>query len=185
MAHRNDDGTFRGRRAKTATTRLLIARWVDAEVVRLKGLGMNFSQIADQITAVGRGSAKAITDLPAGLDFPPAYRISAQGCHKAYRRAMRREPALAVEEDRRLDTARLEEMIFALQPGLRRGDPRWVEAAVKVLMHKSRLLGLESPHRVEMTGEEPAPLTVAQFRMLGKMAERAAAQDEDKDEDDQ
>ena len=154
-------------------------------MVRLKGLGLNFCQIADQITAVGGGNAQAMTALPVGVQFPLGYRISAQGCHKAYRRAMRREPALAVEEHRRLDTARLEEMIFALQPGLRRGEPRWVEAAVKVLALKSKLLGLESPHRVEMTRGESAPLTVEQFRTLGRMAERAAAQNEDKDEDDQ
>jgi hypothetical protein len=50
---------------------------------------------------------------------------------------------------------------------------------VKVLTLKSRLLGLESPRRVEMTGREGGPLTVEQFRALGQAAERAAAKDED------
>ena len=58
MPHRNDDGTFRGKQAKKLTERTLGARWVEAEVIRLKRLGMDFLRIADQITAIRRGRAK-------------------------------------------------------------------------------------------------------------------------------
>ena len=175
MPHRNDDGTFRGKQPKRATNRFLLARFVESEVVRLKNLGMDFPRIAEQVTLIGLGRAKSITELPADLRFPLDYRISTQGCHKAYRKAMRRESALAVEEHRQMDTARCEEMIFALQPGLRRGDPKSVEAAIKVLGHKSKLLGLEAPKRMEMTGKDSGPLTIELFRQLCDEAEKEEA----------
>jgi len=168
MPQRNDDGTFRGNRPKQATPRQLLARWVETEVVRLKRLGMDFPRIAEQVTLIGRGRAKPITELPPELCFAPDYKISKQGCHKAYRAALRREPALAVEEHRQLDTERCEEMLLVLQPGLRRGDPRSVEAGVKVLSHKAKLLGLESPKRVEMSDSEGGPLTLHKLRELAE-----------------
>ena len=172
MPRRNYDGTFRGQRPKKTTPRHLVARWVESEVVRLKRLGMDFPRIAEQVTLIGRGGAKPITELPPELCFPPDYKITKQGCHKAYRLALRREPALAVDEHRQLDTERCEEMLLSLQPGLRRGDPRSVEAGVKVLSHKAKLLGLESPKRVEMTGSEGGPLTIEMFRQLCAAAEK-------------
>jgi hypothetical protein len=172
VPHRNDDGTFRGKRPKKATNRLLLAGWVASEVVRLKSFGMDFPRIAEQVTLIGRGRAKPITELPADLRFPLDYRISPQGCHKAFRQALRRESALAVEEHRQMDTARCEELILGLQPGLRRGDPRSVDAAVKVLAHKSKLLGLEAPKRMEMTGKDNGPLTIELFRQLCEETEK-------------
>jgi hypothetical protein len=85
MARRNYDGTFRGKRPKKTTPRHLVARWVESEVVRLKRLGMDFPRIAAQVTLIGRGRAKPITELPPELCFPPDYKISKQGYHKAYR----------------------------------------------------------------------------------------------------
>ena len=180
MSNRNDDGTFRGKQPKKATNRFLLARFVESEVVRLKNLGMDFPRIAEQVTLIGRGRTTPITELPADLRFPLDYRISTQGCHKAYSKAMRRESALAVEEHRQMDTARCEEMILGLQPGLRRGDPKSVEAAVKVLGHKSKLLGLEAPKRMEMTGKDNGPLTIELFRQL---CDEAAKQADGKEED--
>src|SRR5215469_14333391 len=112
MSHRNDDGTFRGKQPKRTTNRFLLARWVESEVVRLKNFGMDFARVAEQVTLVGRGAAKPISELPADLRFPINYRISAQGCHKAYGKALRRESALAVEEHRQMDTARCEEIFL-------------------------------------------------------------------------
>jgi hypothetical protein len=63
-------------------------------------------------------------------------------------------------------------MLFALQPGLRRGDPRSVEAGVKVLSLKAKLLGLEHPKKMEVTGNEGGPLTIAAFRELTEAAEK-------------
>ena len=97
------------------------ARWVEAEVVNLKRMGLPFDAIAEQITRVGRGQAQPITPMPDGLSFPPDYQISRQACHKAFRKAIAREPSLAVEELRKIDHARSEDLFMNLQPGIRKG----------------------------------------------------------------
>jgi hypothetical protein len=103
------------------------ARWVEAEVVHLKRMGLSFDAIAEQITRVGRGQAQPITPTPDGLGFPPHYQISRQACHKACRKAIAREPALEVEELRKIDHARSEEMFMNLQPAIRKGSARAIE----------------------------------------------------------
>jgi hypothetical protein len=40
------------------------ARWVAAEVTRLKCLGLTFREIAEQLTLVGRGIAQSFTPMP-------------------------------------------------------------------------------------------------------------------------
>jgi hypothetical protein len=164
---RNPDGTFRGNRSPSRITeRMLIARWVETEVIRLKRMGIvSFETIADLLTQAGRGESVPVT-LPQGVNFPPNYRISKMACSKAYRRRMEKEPNLAAAEHRRLDTERCEELYLALQPGIRKGDPRSIDAAVKVLGHKAEINGLKAPARVEMTGKDGGPMTIETFRAL-------------------
>jgi hypothetical protein len=164
---RNPDGTFRGNRSPSRITdRIVISRWVETEVIRLKRMGIvSFETIADLLTRAGRGESVPVT-LPPGVTFPPNYRISKMGCSKAYRRRMEKEPNLEAAEHRRLDTERCEELFLALQPGIRKGDPRTIEAAVRVLGHKAEINGLKAPARVEMTGKDGGPMTVASFRRL-------------------
>jgi hypothetical protein len=142
---------------------VLRARWVEAETVRLKHMGLSFDAIAEQVSRVGRGQAQPIVDVPKGVTFPSDYTISKQACHKAFTRALAREPALAAEESRKLDTARCEEMFFNLQPGIRKGNPRSVEAGVKVLRHAAQINGYNAPQRHELTGKDGKPLTVVQL----------------------
>jgi hypothetical protein len=100
---------------------VLRARWIEGETIHLKRIGLPFEAIAEHITRVARGEAKAMTAIPDGVTFPPDFKISRQACHKAFRRAITREPALEVDEMRRLDRARSEEMYLSLQPGIRKG----------------------------------------------------------------
>jgi hypothetical protein len=152
---RHPDGRWRGARRPAALSVAVVrARWVEAEVLRLKAIGLSFEQIAERLSQIGRGAAKPLTPMPAGLEFPPDYVISRQACHKAFSRAIAREPALALEELRKLDTARCEEMYASLQPAIRKGAPKAVEAGVKVLGHKARLNGYAAaPRRHEPSGE--------------------------------
>jgi len=124
------------------------ARWVGAEVVQLKRIGLSFDAIAEQITRIGRGQAQPITSVPDGLSFPPDYQISRQACHKAFRKAIAREPSLAVEELRNIDHARSEDMFMNLQPAIRKGNLRAIETGVKVLDHQSRTNGYAAPQRI-------------------------------------
>ncbi len=83
---------------------VLRARWIEAESIHLKRMGLSFDAISEQITRVGCGQAHPIVAVPEGVKFGPDYTISRQACHKAFRKAIAREPSLAVDELRKLDS---------------------------------------------------------------------------------
>jgi len=60
------------------------ARWIEAETVALKRMGLSFDMIADQVARVARGEAQAIVTLPAGVALPRDFVTSRQTCHKAF-----------------------------------------------------------------------------------------------------
>ncbi len=124
------------------------ARFVETEVVQLKRMGLSFDAIAEQITRVGRDQAQPITPIPDGLSFPPDYQISRQACHKAFRKAIAREPTLAVEELRKIDNARSEDLFMNLQPAIRKGNLGAIGTGIKVLDHQSRTNGYAAPQHI-------------------------------------
>ena len=130
-----------------------MARWVEAETLNLKCLGMSYQVIAEHITAVAQGQRPAMVRLPDELRFPDGYRISTQAVHSAFRRGIVRLPNAQAEELRKLDTERLESMLLSLQAGIRKGDPRAIEVGVKVLVHKAEINGYKAPAKVEMTND--------------------------------
>lgn len=138
------------------------ARWVEAETIHLKRMGLSFDAIAEQITRVGRGQAPAMVAMTEPTSFPPDYQITRQACHKAFTKAIRREPALQVAEFRKLDTERCEEMFLNLQPAIRKGNPRAVEVGLKVLGHTAKINGYAAPAKHELTGKDGSPLTLLQ-----------------------
>jgi hypothetical protein len=123
-------------------------------------MGLSFDSIAEQITRIGRGEAHSMSPMPIDVTFPPDYTISRQGCHKAFRKAIAREPSLELEEFRKLDNARCEEMFMNLQPSIRKGNPRAVEVGMKLLDHAARINGYAAPQRHELTGKDGKPLTL-------------------------
>lgn len=161
---RQPDGTWRGtQRPVVVSPAVLRARWIEAETLHLKRMGLTFEAIAQQIIRVAKGQAQAIVELPTTVTFPPEFQISRQAVHKAFRRAIAREPSIAAEEFRKLDTARCEELFLNLQPVIRKGNPRSVEAAVKVLRHSAQINGYGAPKRHELTGKDGQPLTLVQL----------------------
>jgi hypothetical protein len=161
---RQPDGRWRGaRHAVVVSAYVLRARWIEAETIHLKRIGLTFDAIGEQITRIGRGLAQAIVAVPDDVTFPTDFQISRQACHKAFRKAIAREPSLAAEEFRKLDTSRCEDMFMNLQPGIRKGSPRSVEAAVKVLRHTAQINGYAAPQRHELTGKDGTPLTLVQL----------------------
>jgi hypothetical protein len=139
---RNSDGTMRrADRPKLLTNRSIIARWVEAETLHLKRLGMGYQAIADHIVDVAHGRRKAMVPVPHDVPFPQDYQISMQAIHRAFRRAIVRLPNAEAAELRKLDSERLEEMFLSLQAGIRQGDPRSIQAGVRVLAHKAEMNG--------------------------------------------
>src|ERR1700756_4091217 len=117
---RNPDGRFRNHNQPLALTEhTLRARWLEGEVLRMKRLGFSYEVIAQQITEVGRGLKAPLGPLPENLSFPPDYKITAMGCHKALSRALKRAPRHEADELRQVDTDRCEEMYLRLSPGIR------------------------------------------------------------------
>ena len=144
------------------------ARWVEDETIHLKRMGLSFEAIAEQITRIGRKQTSAMTAMPEGLTFPTDYTITRQACHQAFRKAIAREPSLEVEEFRKLDTERAEEMLMNLQPAIRKGNPRAIEIGVKLLDHMTKTNGFASPLRHELTGKDGQPLTLLQvLKVIG------------------
>jgi hypothetical protein len=146
MMKRQPNGTWRSTRQPiVVSAEILRARWVEAEASRLKCMGLpTFEAIAEHISRVGRGQAQPMVAIPDGVTFPLDYKITRQACHKAFRKAIAREPALQLAELRKLDTMRCEEMLMNLQPGIRKGNARAIEVGVKVLDHKAKINGYRS-----------------------------------------
>ena|ERR1700676_3147119 len=169
---RNSDGTIRrSNEPKRLTGKSIIARWVEAETLHLKRLGMSYLTIAEHITRVARGQQQAMVQIPEGGFFSESYSISAQAVHRAFQRGISRLPNTEAVEFRKLDNERCEDMFLALQSGIRKGDPRSVEVGVKVLAHKAEINGYKAPAKVEMTGKEGGPLAIETFRKLCEEAE--------------
>ena len=173
---RHSDGRFRGAREPlTPTTRIQRSRWVEAEVLRRKTLGVNsFSQIAEQITKVGRAETPPVVDYPPGLIFPPNYSISAVACWKACQRALDRSPRLGAEEMRLIDTDRLEDAILAAQKGVKQGDPGSLQALSRLITTKARLNGYLASQKLEVSGKGGGPVEIkgVSDEELVKMLER-------------
>jgi hypothetical protein len=163
MMKRQPDGTWRNARQPMVVSEAVRrARWVEAETLHLKRMGLSFDAVAEQITRVGRGQAQSLLAIPASVTFPSDYTISKQACHKAYKKAIAREPSLELEELRKLDTERAEEMFLNLQPAIRKGNPRAIEVGIKLLDHTAKIRGYASPQRHELTGKDGQPLTLLQ-----------------------
>jgi len=61
---RNSDGTIRrANKPKQLTSRSLIARWVEAETLHLKRLGMGYQAIADHMMEIAQGQRMATPKL--------------------------------------------------------------------------------------------------------------------------
>jgi hypothetical protein len=155
--YRNSDGTIRrSNKSQRLTVRSLIARWIEAETLRLKGLGMSYEAIATHIVGVAQGRQKAMVDLPPGIEFPSDYRISVQAVHRAFQRAITRLPNAEAEAHRKLDTERCEGLYFALQAGIRKGDAKSIDVGVRVLEHKARINNYMAPSKLELAGKDGA-----------------------------
>jgi hypothetical protein len=161
---RQPDGTWRSTRQPIVVSEAIRrARWQEAEISRLKTMGLSFEEIAEAITRVGRGETQPMIPVPPGVTFPPDYTLSKQACHKAFTRALAKQPAIAIEELRKVDYVRSEEMFLNLQPGIRKGNTRSIDVGLRVLDHTAKIQGYSAPQKHELTGKDGEPLTLLQL----------------------
>jgi len=165
MRPRNSDGTLRrANKPKLITARTLTARWIEAETLHLKQLGMSFAAIAEHVTRVAAGQEKALIEIPTEVEFSAGYCISAQAIHRAFKRAIERLPRTEAEAFRKLDTERCEAMILALQSGIRKGDPKSADVAVRILEYKAKINGYLAPSKHEVSGGAGTPIPIGLFQ---------------------
>jgi hypothetical protein len=139
---RNPDGTFRNaRHAVVLSDRTIRARWVSAEILQCKRTGLSMAAIAVHLARVGQAHEKPVSPLPEAIAFAPDYSISESAVFKAYHKAMDRQPVADADVLRKEDTHRCEDMYRHLQRGISSGDPRSIDAGVRVLAHKAKLNG--------------------------------------------
>src|SRR5713226_1737743 len=102
---RNSDGTIRQtNKPRLLTSRSIIARWVEAETLHLKRLGMSYQLIADHIVGVAHGQQQAMVPIPEHAPFSDEYIISTQAVHRAFQRGIARLPNTEAEAYRKLDS---------------------------------------------------------------------------------
>jgi hypothetical protein len=120
---------------------VLIARWLEREILRLKKLGVSFAA-AHMITQAAHGDRNGV-QLPDSnvVRLPPNFNVTAMGCCKALQRALNSEPALAAEDYREVDTRRLEDWLLHLAPRIQRGDTEAIKTALNLIKHKAELNG--------------------------------------------
>ena len=70
---------------------------------------------------------------------------------------MGRAPALAVEDMRRLDTERCEDIYRGLAPGIMRGHPASGSVAIRALEHKAKISGYSV---VQEVGKSSSALSI-------------------------
>lgn len=98
---------------------------------------------------------RALEERKAGLSYQEiavkvGYR-SASGAHAAVRKALNKTLQEPADELRRIEVARLDQMLGALWEKVKKGDTRAIEAALRVEERRARLLGLDEPSEVDVT----------------------------------
>jgi hypothetical protein len=138
MPHRNEDGTFRNHhKVKTASAKTIRARWIEAEILRLKDEHLKIEAIASHIILVGRGERQPMVPFPPGIAFPPNFSFTHQAVSKAYNRAVDRIPAIEAQRLIKQTDRDLEHQLSCLAGGVRNGDPAAVNASTHI--HELRL----------------------------------------------
>ena len=102
---------------------------------------------AQAIAAVKR--AKVVEAVAQGATFEDAARVagyaSRSGAYKAFWKAMEHREAEGVEGHRALELARLDALQVALWDDAVGGDVKAVNAVLRIIEQRSRLLGLDRP----------------------------------------
>lgn len=150
-------------------------RWMEGEALRQLTLGLTYRQIAQVIVDIARGvttPASVGIEMPAHVTFPPDYTLTHKRVHDLVQRALDRVPMLEAPAVRKLEMARLEEMWARLQPGMRKGDVRSIEAGIRVMERKARLLGLDMPTKMAMTDPEGQGIPLETIRRVMERVDR-------------
>jgi hypothetical protein len=88
------------------------------------------------------------------------YEVRQQTVSKAILKYVRNLPAIAADDLRRIEAERLDALTAALAPAIAKGDPRSIEAAVRISERRAKLLGLDAPNTHRITGPGDGPVQI-------------------------
>jgi hypothetical protein len=128
-----------GKQSSTSA-RMLSARAMEVEAVRLRLAGMSYSSMSERLG------------------------VSASSAHRAVLRSLARTAAdLGESADalRSLELQRLDALLAGLWPAASAGDPAAVSVALRVSERRAKLLGLDAPSRRELSGADGGPIEIA------------------------
>ena len=98
----------------------------EVQALELRRAGLSYRQIAVEVGWANESSA-----------------------YRAVERAMNRVLQEPADKVRRLECERLDDWLSKLYPAIDRGEARSIEVGLKVLERRAKLLGLDSPVRIE------------------------------------
>lgn len=94
-----------------------------------------------------------------------------------------RERNLKAADLLQIDLERLDVAIAGLMPAVMKGDPKSVTAMMRVMERRAKLLGMDSPTKVEASGPDGGPIELGLdaskdhvLKLVERYAEKAAAQ---------
>ncbi len=105
------------------------------EVLELRTAGLSFDEIAKRTGYAGR-----------------------QGAQQAYTRAMERWAIESVEEQRIIQSMRLDAIFTQAYLAARQGDLQAIDRCLRIEKRRAELWGLDAPKQHEVTGRDGAPL---------------------------
>ena len=131
--------------SKTSPRRLAAAER-QRQALELRKAGVSFDLIAQQLGYSNR-----------------------QGAHFAVESALQKTLQKPGDDLRQLDIERLDSLLFAVWPDARRGSLDHIDAALKILTRRAKLLGLDAPVKTELTGPDGGPIELAAVMLTQKL----------------
>jgi hypothetical protein len=74
---------------------------------------------------------------------------NASGAYKAYQKAIGKIVAPKIEELRAIETDRLDRLQFAIWDRAKEGDIKAIDAVLRILDRRTRILGLDAPTKIQ------------------------------------
>lgn len=105
------------------------------------------------------------------LEIASRYGVSQQSVSKAVLKYLRNLSISESEDLRRMEGERLDALLLALGPGIANGQPRAIEAAVKISERRARLFGLDAPNTHVIEGPNGGPIGVFSLPPPGEVVD--------------
>lgn len=144
----------RGQGEDTASPRRIEAAERRAQALELRKAGATYEQIAQRLGYADRANA-----------------------YRAVHTALKEITAEPAKEVIKLELERLDAMLLGLWPDARKGKPEAVDRVLRVMERRSKLLGLDSPVRADVSVHQTDATDTALAEILNEAKAKVAAEE--------